>query len=413
MKNSKKKWYIVIGIIVAVIVAAVIYFCIAYLPKIRVGKEIADLLHPILTEENQSVHLDVSADLAGELVDFHSDMYFVEEEEIKYIVMEQYDFPIYIVDNVLFLENGHAFKLVEEAEEQTESQTQVVKYEELFVQIAAVYELFDITCAKTDYETGYSVTVTGEQVQEILQVAMPSTQETKNEVLNSIQNLHVELVARQEKLDRIVISGNADVNNSAVQIEIALSEFRVLSEGEYVIPDIIKDAMKTVDKDTLFSLTEDLYRLIVAFEQFSKQETTNGTVSLHANCGIIDFHQTYDLKDFENLKNENAAGNGTVDTDGVQKLPEMIGFLCMEGEITSKEIENAHEYTLLLDEESMQKIAQMVVPELINYVVSFTEGTVVVILEDDTISTIKIEIDGNVHVLFSDVPAVVGIEFRY
>lgn len=403
MKENKKKWYIIIGVIVAIVAAVVIYVCATYLPRLQVGKEISDLLQPLLTEENQSMHMDVTTDLAGESMNLYSDIYLVKDEETKYVVMEQYDFPIYIADNVLYLENGHAFKMTEEM------QMQSVNYDDLFLQLAAAYEVFDITCVKTDLETGYAVNVTGEQVQELLRMVVPVSQESEdgeNEILSYIENLNVQLIAKGDKLDRIEMSGKADVNGTVVQVEVSLSDFRVLEAGDYVIPDLIKEAVQAVDKDTLFNLTEDLYRCIVAFQKLSNQEN-DGTVTLSANCGIINFNHIYDLKDLATKEID------SMDTEAVENLPAMIGFLCMEGEISCTEVNTGYEYKLVLDKESMQKIAETVVPELVNYVVTMTDGMVVVMLENDSITSIEISIEGSINVLFTEVPAKVGAVFKY
>lgn len=403
MKENKKKWYIIIGVIVAIVAAVVIYVCATYLPRLQVGKEISDLLQPLLTEENQSMHMDVTTDLAGESMNLYSDIYLVKDEETKYVVMEQYDFPIYIADNVLYLENGHAFKMTEEM------QMQSVNYDDLFLQLAAAYEVFDITCVKTDLETGYAVNVTGEQVQELLRMVVPVSQESEdgeNEILSYIENLNVQLIAKGDKLDRIEMSGKADVNGTVVQVEVSLSDFRVLEAGDYVIPDLIKEAVQAVDKDTLFNLTEDLYRCIVAFQKLSNQEN-DGTVTLSANCGIINFNHIYDLKDLATKEID------SMDTEAVENLPAMIGFLCMEGEISCTEVNTGYEYKLVLDKESMQKIAETVVPELVNYVVTMTDGMVVVMLENDSITSIEISIEGSINVLFTEVPAKVGAAFKY
>lgn len=403
MKENKKKWYIIIGVIVAIVAAVVIYVCATYLPRLQVGKEISDLLQPLLTEENQSMHMDVTTDLAGESMNLYSDIYLVKDEEIKYVVMEQYDFPIYIAENVLYLENGHAFKMTEEM------QMQSVNYDDLFLQLAAAYEVFDITCVKTDLETGYAVNVTGEQVQELLRMVVPVSQESEdgeNEILSYIENLNVQLIAKGDKLDRIEMSGKADVNGTVVQVEVSLSDFRVLEAGDYVIPDLIKEAVQAVDKDTLFNLTEDLYRCIVAFQKLSNQEN-DGTVTLSANCGIINFNHIYDLKDLATKEID------SMDTEAVENLPAMIGFLCIEGEISCTEVNTGYEYKLVLDKESMQKIAETVVPELVNYVVTMTDGMVVVMLENDSITSIEISIEGSINVLFTEVPAKVGAVFKY
>ena len=100
----------------AILFTVIIWFCVTYLPRIQIGKEISDLLQPMLTEENKSMHLHVAADVNGESFLLDSDIYLVKEGETAYFVMEQKEVPIYIVDNLLFFENGHAFKLADEME---------------------------------------------------------------------------------------------------------------------------------------------------------------------------------------------------------------------------------------------------------------------------------------------------------
>ena len=402
MKTRKKKWVILIGILVLIAVVLIADFSVGYLSRFRIGKEISDLLQPFFTEENQSMHLDVSAKVNGESFLLDSDVYLVKEDEISYFVMEQMDVPIYIVDNLLFFENGHGFKLTEKIEMAEPDN------KNLFLQIAAVYDEFDFSCVKTDLQTVYSVNVTGEQVQNLLESAVPMDAIVIEDIsLENVETLHLEMVAQNEKLHEIIMTGNAMFDGTEIDIEIVLSQFRVLETGAYEIPEAVSQAVATVDESTLFSLTEDLYRLFVGFDKLTKEETQAGTVSLGVNCGILHFENTYPLNE---LKTENIE---SVDEAGLENLPSMIGFLCMESEIRSVETAQGHMYTLTLDEASMQKISEMVVPELVNYVIDFTEGYVEVLLEEESISTMKIQIDGSISVLFSNVPAEVEVEFSF
>lgn len=373
--QNKKVLNIVVGIIGIIIIGIVLYLGTTVYPKLKIGKEISNLLRPVLTEENQSMHLDVTADFAGEPFHLDSDIYSVKEGEQQYLVLEQMDFPVYIVDSLLLLENGHAFKLSEEAE------SQKVKYDDLFVQIAATYEAFDITYAKTELESVYSV--------------------------NVAEGQELKIVAQNDKIDRIEMTGKAELDGKSVQIEVVVSEFHKIELGKYEIPEVVKHAVETVDRDNLFNLTEDLYRLLVAFEQFQKKESQDGTITLHADCGVINFTNTFDLDVFQ--RNENTS----VNTKEIEELPAMVAVLCTEGEIRCIAQEEGFEYTLSLDEESMQKITGMVVPEIVNYVMQLTEGTAKVVVTDNAIVSIEISIEGNVNMLFTKVPMEVDIIFQY
>ena len=373
--RNKKVLNVIIGIIVILLIGGAIYLETTVYPKLKLGKEISDLLRPILLEENQSMHLDVTADVAGESFVLDSDIYVVKEEELQYLILEQMDFPIYIVDSLLLFENGNAFKLSEEAEETKHT------YDELFVQIAGAYEAFDITCVKTDLESLYSI--------------------------NIAEGQEVKLVAQNGILDRIEIAGKVEQDGKSVQVDVVISEFQTLEAGAYEIPEAVQYTIRNTDRDTLFSLTEDLYRLLVAFERFQKEETKDGVVTLHANCGIINFTNTFDLDSFQ--ENETTS----VNTTEIENLPEMMALLCMEAEIRCMESQEEYDYTFSLDEEAMQKIAGMVVPEMVNYVMQFTEGVAEVIVVNNQITDIEISIEGNVNMLITKVPMEISVKFQY
>ena len=394
---TKKKWKIVIGILLMIVAVIVGYFCVGIFSRLKVGKEITNLLQPMLTEENKSMHLHIAADVNEESFLLDSDIYMVNEDDRSYVVMEQMNVPIYFTENLLFFENGHAFKLSEEVEKPE------LDYKNLFLQIAAVYEVFDFTCEKTDLQTSYAANVTGEQVQKLLETVMP----TNDISMDGVESLNVELVAQNEQLYEVKMTGSAVLDNSAVSIEIILSQFQILEAGSYEIPEAVKQAVETVDESTLFNLTEDIYRLFLAFDKFTKQENLDGTVKLEVNCGLIHLANTYALSELGSNKIE------SVDEKGIENLPALIGVLCMESEIRSIENEQGHAYTLTLDETAMQKISEMVVPELVNYVIDFKAGKAEVVLAEENISTIKIEINGSIKVLFSDVPAEVRVEFTF
>ncbi len=393
---GKKKWKIAIGILLIIVAIIAAYFCAGYFSRLKISKEITNLLQPMLTEENKFMHLHIETDVNGDSFLLDSDIYMVDEDERSYVVMEQMNVPIYITENLLFFENGHAFKLSEEVK------TPEIDYKNLFLQIAAVYDVFDFSCVKTDLQTSYAANVTGEQVQELLEIVMPM----ESISLDGIESLNVEVVAQKEQLHEIKLTGNAVLDSSEVTIEIILSKFQILEAGDYEIPETVKQAVVMVDESTLFNLTEDVYRLYLAFDKLTKQEMVDGKVTLDVNCGILHFENSYALSELETKEIE------SVDEKGVENLPAVIGFLCMESEIRSIETTRGHAYTLTLDEASMQKISEMVVPELVNYVIDFTEGNVEIMVEEDSISSIKIEIGGDVNILFSEIPMEVFVHFN-
>lgn len=456
--NKKKTLYIILGAIGVVLLAIIVFFAVTIYPKLKAGKDIADALQPILEAENQSMYLDVNADINGELISLNTDIYLTKENDIKYMVLEQEGHPFYIVDNMLFLENGKAFLLGEEM------QGQALEYEALFVQIAAVYDMFDITAVETDLETSYSVMVTGEQIETLLAAVMPTEQES----FKGIETLQVALVTKEKKLDRIELSGKVDLEGTSVQIAVTIADFHILEEGEYAIPEVIKESVATVDKDSLFNLTQDLYRLIVALEPFSDMENIDGTVTMTVDCGLLQMNNTIDFSDLKKwaggigasdsgnysgadktedntntesdteLEDAVILDENTIDKDitdenktednrthtqqlvpeesekiNLQQLPKIIGLLCMEGDISCTENGTSYVYRLVLDADFMKQLVESIVPEIVNYVVTLGEGSAELILEEERITSMKIVIKGDLNMIFTEVPMEIGAEFRF
>lgn len=395
--KGKKKTYIICGALGIIIIGVLMYLAITYLPRLQTGNEIANVLRPVLEAENQSMKLDVEADFAEESFELEAEIYLVNEGDVKFFVLDQNEYPLYIVDNILFMQNGKAYKIAEQM------QTQVLEYQSLFIEIAAAYELFEITKTETDNETCYEIVVTGEQAATLLEAMMP----TDNELIRDIENIYVKLITSDEQLNRVEVSGGANVNDAAVQVLVTISDFKVLSEGEYTIPDIIKESLKTVDQDALFNLTEDLYRLIVGVNKFSDFENINGTVSLYANLGVLQMSKEVDLAQLKE-------GLSDVENpEDIQEIPAVIAFLCMEGDISCVEIDGKYVYTLSLNQDSMKKIASSIAPEIVNYVVNLTEGIAEVVIEDGSVSNMSVDIKGGLNLLVTEFPVEVGAEFIF
>ena len=83
MKYSKKT-KICIGVVVTVIVLLVLAATL-FLPKAKSGSEIAALLKPIITAENQSMDVSLKLTISGKETDIHTKMYLLTEEKQTYI----------------------------------------------------------------------------------------------------------------------------------------------------------------------------------------------------------------------------------------------------------------------------------------------------------------------------------------
>ena len=396
MKNRKKDMVLIVAGIV--FVALIVYIVINLTPKARMLREITAVLNPVLKEENQSMKLQVNTNAGETAIQTDARLYMVTEEQ-KYLVVKIKEFPVYIADNLLVLKNGKAFEITEEA------QKEKVDYKNLFLQIAAIYKAVDFECQEAGLEKTYLANVSEENLNHLLKY-LPV-----EEVLSDrIEKIQLKLVKRDKKLNRIEFLAAAGTGEDTVNVSIILSDFKVLDKGEYLIPEAVRTTVETVERETLFNLSEDLQRLLKAGVSFLGKESVDGTLYLTANCGILNVNHVSSLKELS------AGGSGShtlgISVD-VNAVTNFVALLCMEGDISCTGENGRFLYQLRLDRESMEILAQTIMPELVNYALDFTEGNAQIVLEGNAISSVKLEIQGTIDLLISKVPAKIGVEIEF
>ena len=397
MKRSKKTILIILCVVLLTIGIGALCVGLQVAPTVNHALRIAELLQPMIDENNQTMHIAASAEFGGNDLSVESDVYMVTEDGISYLALEQNSNAVYISDNVLFLKNGKAFKLGDRMQLRTAS------YKELLPYIGSLYEALKITAEETDSEITYSVTVTGEQVKTLMETAFPG------EVLpvEGVEKLKLQVTERNGKLDQVSFSGSGNTDGTAAQLHATLSGFRILSAGDYPIPEEIKQSAATVNPEELFSLTEDLYRLVLALAPFADMDNIDGTLALTVDCGPLQLDTQMTLSDLK------TTSNSQIDPQKLQILPEVLGLMCMEGDLSCTKEGSAYLYRLVLDQPAMQELARMILPELAQYGGNLTEGEASIRLENNAITSMKVSIEGKVSALLVQIPVTVGAEFVF
>ena len=397
MKRSKKTILIVLCVVLLTIGIGALCIGLQVAPTVNHALRIAELLQPVIDAENQTMHIAVSAEFGGNDLSAESDVYLVTEDGTSYLALEQNGNSVYISNNILFLENGKAFKIGDKLQKQTAS------YEDLLAHIGVLYETLKITAEETESQRIYSVTVTGEDVKNLLEAA------SLGEALpvEGVEKLKLQVTERNGKLDQISFFGSGNADGAAAQLHVTLSGFRILAAGDYPIPDAVKQAAATVDPDTLFSLTEDLYRLVLALAPFANMESIEGTLALTVDGGPLQLDTEMQLADLK------TASHSQLDSEKLHALPEMLGWLCMEGDISCTPKGGGYVYALELDEDAMQQLSRMILPELAQYSGNLTEGSVTILLEKKTITSMDVSIEGKISALITNIPIMVNARFLF
>ena len=102
-----------------------------------------------------------------------------------------------------------------------------------------------------------------------------------------------------------------------------------------------------------------------------------------------------------------------VDPEKLQALPEMLGWLCMEGDIRCSQEGSAYVYSLELDAQAMQQLAGMILPELGQNPVKPTEGSVRIIIENKSVVSMKVSVEGKITTLIAQIPIKLVAEFTF
>ena len=393
-KLKKKDIVLIIAGIIFLLLLAFIGFRI--LPKNRMIKEIAQALQPVIEAENQFLHLKLDGTVDDKEILLDSDIYLITDQSQEYVIAKMSEIPIYITDNLLIFENGKAFRISNEME------GKIIDYKGLLSHISKIYGLLDIACEKTEEETTYKVQVTGEELDKLLNL-LP----VEYEAIENIEELQLTLVTRENKLSTLEFYGRTVASDKKVELHLDLSGFKELAAGSYVIPEAVSYTVKNVDRASLLTLTEDLYRLIVAASKFEQEEAMTGMVYVKVDCGILHLNSSVPLK---NLLD--GSSNSKINLDK-EKMLEIILYLCIEGNLSCAETKEGYRYELQLGEDVMQSIVSTFVPELVNHVVTIQNGSSYLILKEEDISTIHVNIDGNITVLMAEILASIDIEMCF
>lgn len=404
MQNKNTKRLVIgIAITIAVLLGLSVFFIMNVLPKINTALEISQALQPLIDAENKSMHLVIDAEAGEKEFQLEGEISTIREDGFDYLIIKQESLAFYVVDNMLLLENGNAFLLTEGHKGGQESS---VNYKDIFPLLAAAYDEIEVKRIEKNEQLCYQIEVTGEQMEQLLEVIMPSQAETAD----TIKVLQVQMLTQNGKLDEIQIKGISDSNAMQISLTMTISNFVIHESGEISIPQLIKDSARNADKDELFCLTEDLYRLIKAIEPLSDTSKLQGNMNWKLSCGIIQINTSVDLDKLNTIKPEEGDKS---ESATATKLLGLVGTFLMEGEITCTKQNEIYAYELVLGEDAMKQLMETISPESLSYAIAFEKGRMTLEIKEEQLSKIMIGIEGGFKVLFTKVPVGVSVEFEF
>lgn len=398
----------------------ILYFAFS---DIKTDMDAYQLLKKTLDQTQQSMELSVQGKIGEENLEFTVHIDETELEDQKVICVEKNGMKLFYSDGVIFLENGDAYQISENYPD----------YTELPEQMLELYEHVEISGEERDGTEVYVIEARENDAKSILNYLAPSV---VNEFADT-QTVTVSLASDGEHASAIEFQASGNLKSEGADA-FSLEAVLILnpdSGEEANIPAAVKESILAGTENAV-PFEDDLYRLLSAFGELNKREPLTADALLQVDCGpvvISDNIRLYqwmkdDLKIGSIQKNGvelyftdnmicDRDGNIVTETEetGIEAA-EILKFayeLCMSADLKCTRSGERYCYSLVLDEESIEKVVYTAAPSLKDLNVSFGEGSLTLEIEDDRMQSIQLSCAGTVPVMFSDVDAQVSVELTF
>lgn len=395
-KKIKKKRLILIVFAIALLVGLGISVFYTMKPQIQTSMEMVSVMSELLKKEEQSAKLELAVDAGSNHIELNSNIYADTIDKKTIICLKENERPIYFYNNLIILENGKVFSIGEASESGTS----------LLEQIRELYSALNVIRTENGEEVTYAITAEGEDAKGLLNALTVSTEGQ----MSSASTVEVRLITLDGNLERIEMESNAnlkDAMDTAISVEAVIYDFGEIEAGQWEVPEHILEAIDAAGGTSANTMEEEFSRLLLAWVEFYGRDNLSGTVSLDVECGPVNWEKEFP---WAHLENGRESVSNSAD---VAKIPDILYEICLNGEYTCEKLGNRYSYQLTLDEEAIQNLANIVAPDIQSQTVNWEIGNVIVEVEENEIVSAKIEIDGMVTVLLSEVKASIGAEFTF
>lgn len=379
-RNGIKGWIIcgigvvVLMLIVGSMVKSMLDRYTSDLEDVKVGTEVITLLSNLVEQENQSFHVKLDVDAQDKHIAMESRIYLLNNNNRLIGACAIDDYTLYFTEEAVFLENGKAFRLLENMPVIEGNNISLLK------QILQLFRMTEIRKSIEKDTVRYSITPTAD--------------------------VRLAITVKGNQIKTIEVTGKAILNEDQkdkTQMTVVLSEFEDASL--YQLPAIVMEAIETTDTEELPVMGEHMYHLILAWMNFDEEQT--GDVYLDVSCGALKIETEHAWEDIRNAFN-----NAPSDTK-MGQVPQVIYGVCLSGEFSCDKTEATYLYKIELDEATMRTMVQMLAPEVGSQVECFDNGTVTIEVREDEIQSFSIRLDGSIDLLITQIETYIQAKFVF
>ena len=382
------------------------------------------VLQEFAAQPQYALTLSTDTQLEDTLVHADFTLYKTREQEQDVTCVYKDGMSLYYTGDAILMENGKAYALSDLYPD----------YTLLPLEAARLFQTVDFTTSRQGDTLCYTLTAEGENARTILGMLLPG----QSEYLTDTHKLTVELTTADGALQTLRFSSEGtlvDEDNTPYSITAELQPADL--PQDYALPEAVAQALADGLPDSQDVLPEELFRLLCAWTERSRQTDCTADLTLGVDCGPLTLDETlkYQQAFVEDTKigcvrsgnlavyfadGQFCGADGTVlnqdQSDLARRLDllEVLHQICLNGTFTCTDTGNdSWLYTLTLDEDAMRQVALAAAPELEDQPVTLTEGSVQIMVKGSSISEIRCECTGGLEGLEEAVPATVSVGLTY
>lgn len=395
---KKRRWIWPVIVLAVLALAAAAYFLFG-------GGDNLKAYHALETLNNsEKFSMDVTVDAALDSDTTHTEATLqrknVDGHSISYVQIE--GVPLYYTDGVVILENGKAYQIHESFPD----------YAALLQKIVPLY--LDLKAEHKD--DAWTVTTDGETAQELLQTAVPGLSEDS---LNT-QSVTVRVQLDADEVEKIELAANGTLQN-ALPFSVTVCMEHFSTSASFEVPDAVLDTVNSLDGG-LPVITEDVFSLLAAWQQWKNQSSQTAVMSLSANLGPLVVDQSFNFYtgqfDGKQVYAINKDGvsiywsdDQVVRQDGTpasaeekelaktSALLDVLYTTCQNATFTKTQQSGTDVYTIQLDADGMAELAALIAPDSRKLDLTFRSGELTIHVTQGEIHRISFDCAGKVKVV--------------
>ena len=402
-------WFIPIAVLVVLAVLAAVWFFGS--SKLKTGLNAYELLKSYTEQNVIAMQADAVLTVNGSTSETRVSVLRTNETDPAITRLTRDDLSLYLADDTLYLADGSACAL---------GTGGLLDYASLLDASVSLYQAVDLETEKTGEETVYSAALSGEDAQKLAPMLLPSMADGSA----ALRDVSMSLTAQDGTLSRLTFAA-ALSDDAETAITLTLTPQQGTAESP-TVPKAVLSAIESGENTSDITMTDDFFRLLHAWQTAFGPDTVSADLRLKADCGpvVLDTTLGLDRQRVDALtvtaiqkgpltlylsdgKLLDPSGNsvdlGTNSWANSADLLDVAAQLLFSATASHTEKPGGQDvYTITLDADGMAAVAGAIAPDAASLDIEFTEGTLEIVLNGDSLTSITFSCGGTLRLLLTD-----------